>query len=237
MTDEDAFLRAILSDPTHPAPRLVYADWLDERGDANSVCRAEYLRVACQLDRLPSADLARHRLQARLRRLRKRVGAHWWRQLDWAKLDAVLKAVHWPGWPAEPGNPPSSQRWVTTPSPTWSDIEDALLRLDRGQWPCVILSPTPIREHEWPKEYFEVIGGQDEYALWVHQSEQKWYPHDPSRGDDMVWVWESIPGASSQPRSTLCGLNEAAAAMRHYAEIGQLWPGLRWVEMTDWPPE
>jgi uncharacterized protein (TIGR02996 family) len=33
MTDRDALYRAILISPTDDAPRLVYADWLDEHGD------------------------------------------------------------------------------------------------------------------------------------------------------------------------------------------------------------
>jgi hypothetical protein len=80
-----------------------------------------------------------------------------------------------------------------------------------------------------------VIGGQDEYALWLRRGGQQWCPHDPSRGDAMVWVWES--GGSPQPRSTLCGLDDAAAAARHYAATGQLWAGLQWVEMPAWPPD
>ena len=32
MTDEDALIRAIIAAPADDAPRLVYADWLDERG-------------------------------------------------------------------------------------------------------------------------------------------------------------------------------------------------------------
>jgi uncharacterized protein (TIGR02996 family) len=39
--EEAAFLRAIAEAPGDGAPRLVYADWLDERGDA----RGEYLRL------------------------------------------------------------------------------------------------------------------------------------------------------------------------------------------------
>ncbi len=34
MTDNDALLRAILDSPDDDAPRLVYADWLEENGDA-----------------------------------------------------------------------------------------------------------------------------------------------------------------------------------------------------------
>lgn len=41
MSDDDAFLRAIQYAPYDDAPRLVYADWLEERTDP----RAEYLRL------------------------------------------------------------------------------------------------------------------------------------------------------------------------------------------------
>ena len=43
MTDE-AFLKAILADPDDDAPRLIYADWLDEHGDGD---RAEFIRAQC----------------------------------------------------------------------------------------------------------------------------------------------------------------------------------------------
>ena len=41
MSDEDAFLVAIRVNPTDDAPRLVYADWLDDQGDP----RGELIRV------------------------------------------------------------------------------------------------------------------------------------------------------------------------------------------------
>ncbi len=41
MTDEQAFLKAILEQPDDNARKLVYADWLEEHGDA----RGEYLRL------------------------------------------------------------------------------------------------------------------------------------------------------------------------------------------------
>jgi uncharacterized protein (TIGR02996 family) len=91
MTDESAFVRAILADPGDPALRQVYADWLEERGDLESLLRAEYLRVECELDRLPREDRQRNRLQARLRKLRGAVGDDWWRQLDWARVEYCVE--------------------------------------------------------------------------------------------------------------------------------------------------
>ena len=40
MTDPAAFLRAIIANPDDDGPRLVYADWLEERGECE---RAEFL--------------------------------------------------------------------------------------------------------------------------------------------------------------------------------------------------
>lgn len=91
MSIEDAFIQAILSDPSATAPRLIYADWLEERGDPSSICRAEYLRVECALDALPARDSKRPKLQARLRHLRETVGDDWWRQLDWADVEYCVE--------------------------------------------------------------------------------------------------------------------------------------------------
>jgi uncharacterized protein (TIGR02996 family) len=44
MSDDAAFIRAILEDPADDAPRLVYADWLDEHGQSE---RAEFVRIQC----------------------------------------------------------------------------------------------------------------------------------------------------------------------------------------------
>jgi uncharacterized protein (TIGR02996 family) len=50
---EDAFLQAIRDAPDDDAPRLVYADWLDESGDP---ARAELIRVQCELVRRGADD-------------------------------------------------------------------------------------------------------------------------------------------------------------------------------------
>lgn len=57
-----AFLSAIRSDPDDDTARLVYADFLDEEGDA---ARAEFIRVQCALARLPEDDSRRNALEDR----------------------------------------------------------------------------------------------------------------------------------------------------------------------------
>jgi uncharacterized protein (TIGR02996 family) len=91
MNDEEPFIRAILAAPADHAPRLIYADWLEERGDPASASRAEYLRVECQLEIPAAGDRKRRRLQARLRELRGLVGDDWWRKLDWARVEYCVE--------------------------------------------------------------------------------------------------------------------------------------------------
>jgi uncharacterized protein (TIGR02996 family) len=53
MTHDEAFLQAILESPDDDAPRLVYADWLDEHGDP---ARAEFIRLQCRLENMSLDD-------------------------------------------------------------------------------------------------------------------------------------------------------------------------------------
>jgi uncharacterized protein (TIGR02996 family) len=60
MYDEAAFLRAIQANPADATAKLVYADWLDERGEAE---KAEYLRLSVRLESgSKGADSERWRL-------------------------------------------------------------------------------------------------------------------------------------------------------------------------------
>jgi uncharacterized protein (TIGR02996 family) len=54
MTDREAFIAAIVANPQEDAPRLVFADWLEENGEA---ARAGFIRDQIRLARLrPSTD-------------------------------------------------------------------------------------------------------------------------------------------------------------------------------------
>ena len=81
---DDAFLAAILAAPDDDAPRLIYADWLDEQGQPE---RAEFIRVQCTLARLPDGDKRREELEARNRAL---LAGH---QEDWVQQFGV--AMTW----------------------------------------------------------------------------------------------------------------------------------------------
>lgn len=66
MTPDDTFLQAIIKNPDDSAARLVFADWREEHGQLDM---AEYLRVQCELARLPARDERRPLLVARERAL------------------------------------------------------------------------------------------------------------------------------------------------------------------------
>src|SRR5262245_45833946 len=46
VTKDEAFLEDIRENPSDDAPRLIYADWLEDHGDP---ARAEFIRVQCEL--------------------------------------------------------------------------------------------------------------------------------------------------------------------------------------------
>lgn len=51
--EREAFLKAIFDAPADDLPRLVFADWLDERGEADW---AERIRIQCRRPQLPVGD-------------------------------------------------------------------------------------------------------------------------------------------------------------------------------------
>ena len=80
---EGALLCSVLADPDDDVPRLVYADWLTDRGDA----RGDFIRDQCRLARLDEADPAFSALHARTERALRRHQRAWIEPL-WAGFPA-----------------------------------------------------------------------------------------------------------------------------------------------------
>jgi uncharacterized protein (TIGR02996 family) len=74
---EAAFLEAICATPDDDGPRLMYADWLEERGDPASQARAEFIRVQCELAQMDQDDERFPALKERERKLRVKHGKRW----------------------------------------------------------------------------------------------------------------------------------------------------------------
>jgi len=65
-TDHDeAFLQTVCANPADDAPRLIYADYLEETGDPVRVARAEFIRLQCQLEALADHEPHRQAMQQR----------------------------------------------------------------------------------------------------------------------------------------------------------------------------
>jgi uncharacterized protein (TIGR02996 family) len=76
--EEWAFLRAMLDVPEDRTTWLVYADWLDDRGDP----RAEFLRLSVERDALTEGNPARAGIEARLAQLRAELDPQWMMVFD-----------------------------------------------------------------------------------------------------------------------------------------------------------
>ncbi|HTU22027.1 MAG TPA: TIGR02996 domain-containing protein [Gemmataceae bacterium] len=130
MTEEDAFVAAILASPCDDTLRLVFADWLEEQGDA----RGELLRVATVLEALEASEPPTD-MKGRLSRVRQ-IGrlTRRWRELIRPEHWFWLASLHrgpllcggladgecpgrWDRLPPEPGQPfvrycGTCTRWV-----------------------------------------------------------------------------------------------------------------------------
>jgi uncharacterized protein (TIGR02996 family) len=108
MTHEEAFIQAIRKAPADDAPRLIYADWLEEHCQAD---RAEFIRVQCRLASLPEDALVKPELQSRAEELLRK---------NWEAWVGPIRAIVGP-WHARYGEP-----WREEYHP------DGLRRLHRG---------------------------------------------------------------------------------------------------------
>src|SRR5687768_7933754 len=75
------FLREIIAAPDDDAPRLIYADWLDEHGDP----RGEFIRVQCEKDRRPWHDARYIELEEREQAILAVHNGKWTKELPRAK--------------------------------------------------------------------------------------------------------------------------------------------------------
>ena len=81
-----AFRATILEHPDDDAPRLVYADWLDEQGEAD---RAEFIRLQIRLARMTQADPEYAAVYKRSEYLGQ---VH---HVEWARRLPQFEGVHW----------------------------------------------------------------------------------------------------------------------------------------------
>lgn len=74
MSDHNALERGILADPEDDPRRLIYADWLEEHGGKE---RAEFIRLQCEIDRMPAHSPERIDREGRIEDLFKQFAEAW----------------------------------------------------------------------------------------------------------------------------------------------------------------
>jgi len=74
MSDHDTFLASICANPDDDAPRLIYADWLEEQGDST---RAEFIRLQIEHAHLTSDSNRREWIESRLKKLERAFRKQW----------------------------------------------------------------------------------------------------------------------------------------------------------------
>jgi uncharacterized protein (TIGR02996 family) len=160
MTHDQAFLHDIREHPEDDAPRLIYADWLMEQGNP----RGEFIRVQCELARLPKKDRKRAALEARERELLQEHEAAWRSELpgvpglQWGPFERGFSVgLRLPAGRTvrfRSGDPAEFWRCVLQtsrahPYAIRSLMEDLLQsETDSHTWQDAILSFLP--EHDWP---------------------------------------------------------------------------------------
>lgn len=75
--DEQSFLTAILAAPEDDTPRLVFADWLDERGSDDDKARAALIRAQCRAEYLAPKSTERRRLEREAKAILKTYADGW----------------------------------------------------------------------------------------------------------------------------------------------------------------
>jgi uncharacterized protein (TIGR02996 family) len=109
MSTERSFEQAILDAPEDDARRLIYADWLEERGDP----RGEYLRVETALAQTPLNDPRYRTLRERVAELRNAVDGAWGVAIGLRRIISIEDVVYYlrefhKGWSDSPGMDPAS---------------------------------------------------------------------------------------------------------------------------------
>jgi uncharacterized protein (TIGR02996 family) len=162
MTDGDALYRAILEQPDDDAPRLVWADWLEEHGGPD---RAAFVRLQCEWVATDPGDPRRDELWQRWLTLLEARGSGWRDELE----PDARPAGYWRALPD----------WFVL---TTDEVVEQLTRLrERVPAQCVVIELAGFREQlrQWP-------GLSDFRCLTVAEPQpDPYYQHASPRG----WVW------------------------------------------------
>lgn len=100
-------------------------------------------------------------------------------------------------------------------SPSWSQVEDAIRRMDNYCFPIVQLNCT---EHEDDEGIFNVIGGNGRWALFHMMGE--WQYEDPSGGSGEVRLWDRDQGYFCQDRNVITDVEKVLRVTKAFYNTG-----------------
>lgn len=120
------------------------------------------------------------------------------------------------------------------PDPSWDDVDQAIRRLDRFQYPFLHLWST---DDESKQNYddcgvFEIMGGKGTY--WLAGTFDGYFQRRldyPERGEVEVDVWESDQGFADAERHICRDIEKVIQSAKYYFENGGFDPSLNWESM------
>jgi hypothetical protein len=100
-------------------------------------------------------------------------------------------------------------------SPTWSDVELAVRRMDNYCYPIVQLNTTESDEHE---ALFNVCGGSGRWALFQMMGD--WQYEEADGGEGEVRLWESDQGYYCREKNVVTDLEKVLRIVKAFYETG-----------------
>jgi len=198
MTDGEALYRAVLESPDDDAPRLVWADWLEENGDPE---RAEFVRLQCRWAILEPGDPTRDEMCER-----------WMGLLESRRRQ----------WTSRIGPPEDCGFWRGLPD--WFDVltDDCMERIThlRQHVPAQCIK---LRLGRFRKELSDWPGLDSLRDVWLcERVPDPFYPQTSARG----WVWFIQSPGLRKLRAFRAVLDVSSAGVIS-AISGTDWPNLR----------
>lgn len=173
MNPEAAFLRAIAENPDEDLPRLLYADWLEEQGDAEQQAQSEFIRLQCALEVLSPADERAPSMRRREQELFEQI----WRALVRPLVNIL--GIH-PSYVRSPERPKNNFLTNWLGFSTGSQLVDSLHA--RGESRLKLLPLETSEEHPHPFLYpASIVAIQFRRGFLDDLTVQPWERPDSSR--------------------------------------------------------
>jgi len=136
-----------------------------------------------------------------------------------------LTCSHYPDPPRPPANVRFGDQPEAVPRPAWEQVEEAIRRLDRDEWPYVWLKTEVARDGEFPKNMLSIVGGRGEWAMVLFRDGDEIHFHDRERREEsseMIRIWESDQGTEVWPADLCRSIDVVLKIAREFYETGEL---------------